>query len=71
MSYAREPAFSIELLRLQAYVNWFLAFNKHMEYFQIGAVYNNIPGDYYSTFDPFLYDYLIYFDKSTASVLLD
>lgn len=71
MSYTREPAFSIELLRLQAYVNWFLAFNKHMEYFQIGAVYNNIPGDYYSTFDPFLYDYLIYFDKSTASVLLD
>ena len=71
MSYTGEPAFSIELLRLQAYVNWFLAFNKDMEYFQIGAVYNNKPGDYYAQFDPFLFDYLIYFDKSTASVLLN
>jgi erythromycin esterase len=71
MSNTQEPAFSIELIRLQAYVNWFVAFNKEMEYFQMGAVYNNVPGDYYSTFDPFLFDYLIYFDRSTASVPLD
>ena len=71
MSYTQEPAFSIELIRLQAYVNWFVAFNKDMEYFQMGAVYSNNPGDYYSTFDPFLFDYLIYFDRSTASVLLE
>lgn len=70
MSYTREPAFSIELRRLQAYVNWFVAFNKDMEYFHIGSVYNNIPGSYYSRFDPFYYDYLIYFDKSTASMVL-
>lgn len=69
MSYTREPAFSIELLRLQAYTDWFIAFNTEMEYFQMGGVYNNNPGDYYSQFDPFFFDYLIYFDKSTASVV--
>lgn len=71
MSYTQEPAFSIEIKRLQSYLNWFVAFNKDLQYFQMGAVYNNKPGDYYSTFDPFYFDYLIYFDKSTASVLLE
>ena len=71
MSYTREPAFSIELLRLQAYTNWFIAFNKDMEYFSMGSVYNNKPGDYYTRFDPFFFDYLIYFDQSTASALLE
>jgi erythromycin esterase-like protein len=71
MSYTQEPAFSIELRRLQAYTNWFIAFNDDMEYFSMGAVYNNEPGDYYSHFDPFFFDYLIYFDRSTASVPLN
>jgi len=67
MSFTREPAFSIEIRRLQAYTNWFIAFNEDMEYFSMGAVYNNKPGDYYTYFDPFFFDYLIYFDRSTAS----
>jgi erythromycin esterase len=71
MSYTGEPAFSIELEALQNYLGWYNSFEKGMEYFQMGAIYNNNPGDYYSNFDPDLYDYLIYFDRSTASVLLN
>ncbi|MCK4879345.1 MAG: erythromycin esterase family protein [Bacteroidales bacterium] len=70
MSYTGEPAFSIELETLRNYLGWFNAFNRGMEYFQMGAVYNNRPEDYYSTFDPDLFHFIIYFDKSTASKLL-
>ena len=70
MSYTSVPAFSVEIETLRNYLGWFQAFEKGMEYFQMGAVYNNRPADYYSTFDPDLFHYIIYFDKSTASRLL-
>jgi len=70
MSYTREPALSVKIKALRNYLAWFNAFEQGLEYFQMGAVYNNRPSDYYTTFDPDLFDYIIYFDKSTASKLL-
>ncbi len=70
MSYTLEPAFSIEIEALRNYLGWYNAFEKGIEYFQMGAVYNNSPRDYYSGFDPDYYHYMIYFDKSTASEIL-
>ncbi len=71
MSYTGKAAFSVEVEALRNYLAWYNAFENYMEYFFIGSGYNNRPGDYYISFDPDLYDYLIYFDRSTASVLLD
>ena len=70
MSYTGEPAFSIELEVIRNYLGWYNAFEKGMEYFQMGSGYNNRPGDYYSTFDPDYFHYIIYFENSTASKLL-
>jgi len=70
MSYTGVPAFSIELAAIGNYVLWYKAFDAGMEYFQIGSVYTNEPADYYALFDPDFFQYIIYFDKSTASVLL-
>ena len=70
MSYTREPALSVQIEALRNYLAWFNAFEQGLEYFQMGAVYNNRPGDYYSTFAPGLFHYIIYFEKSTASILL-
>ncbi len=70
MSYTGVPAFSIELAAIRNYVLWYKAFDAGLEYFQIGSVYTNEPADYYSLFDPDFFQYIIYFDKSTASVLL-
>jgi erythromycin esterase len=70
MSYTLEPAFFIDLDILRNYLAWYNAFEEYMEYFQMGAVYNNNPEDYYSGFDPDYYHYMIYFDKSTATDLL-
>jgi hypothetical protein len=47
MSYSGEPAFSIELEVIRNYLGWYNAFEKGMEYFQMGSVYNNHPEDYY------------------------
>jgi len=70
MSYTLEPAFSIDLDVFWKYLPWYNAFEAGIEYFQMGSVYNNNPGDYYSTFDRDYYHYMIYFDKSTATDLL-
>jgi erythromycin esterase len=70
MSYTGEPAFVVEADALNNYLPWYQAFESGMEYFLIGSAYNNQPWDYYVNFDPDLYHYLIYFDRSTASDLL-
>ena len=71
MSHTGEDAFSVEIAALANYVAWYNAFENFMEYFFIGSAYNNRPEDYYINFDPDYYQYMIYFDKSTASVLLE
>lgn len=71
MSYTEHVAFSIELDALENYLAWYNAFEAGMQYFFMGSGYNNNPEDYYISFFPDLYDYLIYFENSTATVLLD
>jgi hypothetical protein len=70
MSHTGQPAFSIDISSLANYLAWYNAFEAGMDYFFMGSAYNNRPGDYYIPFDPVLYHYLIYFDKTRASVLL-
>jgi len=71
MSYTELAAFSIEMNTIANYLTWFNAFEKGMQYFFIGSAYNNNPGEYYLNFDPDLYHYLIYFENTSASVLLN
>lgn len=71
MFHADQAAFSIEINTIANYLAWYNAFENGMQYFLIGSAYNNNPGDYYLNFDPDSYDYLIYFDQTTASVLLN
>ena len=70
MSHTGQAAFSIELDALANYLAWYNAFEAGMDYFFMGSGYNNRPGDYYIHFNPGLYHYMIYFDKTRASVLL-
>ena len=70
MSYTGQAAFSIEIDALSNYVAWYNAFEAFMEYFFIGSAFNNNPENYYISFDPDLYNYLIYFDNTSASDLL-
>ena len=70
MSYSKESVFAVKIADLQKYSEWNDAFTNGIEYFQMGAVFNNKPENYYSVFNPAFFDYIIYFDKSTASVLL-
>lgn len=70
MSYAGEPAFSVEIDALRSYLGWYNAFEAGMDYFFMGSGYNNHPEDYYVDFDPDYYDHLIYFETSTATELL-
>jgi len=70
MSQSKEPVFALKIADLQKYNEWNDAFTNGMEVFALGAVFNNNPKDYYYKFNPTFFDYIIYFDKSTASVLL-
>lgn len=71
MAQSKESAFSVKIGYLLNYQEWYdaLCINK-MHFFQIGSVFNNVPQDYYSIFDPSFFDYIIFFDKSTSSVIL-
>lgn len=70
MSQSKEPVFALKIADLQKYNEWNDAFTNGIEAFTIGSVFNNNPKDYYFEFNPAFFDYIIYFDKSTASVLL-
>jgi len=70
MYQSTEAAFSVEIEKLQQYGIWNDAFVNGIEYFDIGSTYNNNLEDFYRVFSPIFYYYIIYFDKSTASILL-
>jgi len=70
MTQSKESVFSVKVGYLQNYREWNEAFANKMQYFQIGSVFNNSPQAYYSVFSPTFFDYIIYFDSSTASVIL-
>ncbi|MEM1135538.1 MAG: erythromycin esterase family protein [Bacteroidota bacterium] len=65
-----QSVFTTKVENLQKHNEWQKAFSNNLRYLQIGAVFNNQPHDYYSTFRPSLFDYIIYFDNTTASKLL-
>jgi erythromycin esterase-like protein len=68
MSKAKTEVFTVALSDLQNHDEWKKAFLRQIEYFQMGAVYNNKPTDYYGAFNAAFFDRLIYFDRTTASV---
>jgi erythromycin esterase len=70
MSQSKESVFSVNIGDLQNHKEWNDAFTSSIYYFDIGAVFNYNLADYYKVFKPTFFDFLIYFDKSTASVLL-
>jgi erythromycin esterase len=65
---AKAEVFRVALSDLQSHDEWRQAFLRKIEYFQMGALYNNNPSDYYATFNASFFDYLIYFHRTTASV---
>ena len=70
MSRGKESVFAIEIGKLEQYDSWLESISNELEYFDIGAVYNGDPGFYYKKFNPIYFEYIIYFDSTTASVLL-
>ncbi|QSE97380.1 erythromycin esterase family protein [Fulvivirga lutea] len=70
MSQGKQSVFALKTIDLQKYGEWNDAFANSIEIFEIGAAFNNNPSDYYFKFDPAFYEYIIYFDTTTASVLL-
>ena len=71
LSRAEANVFDIDLSRLNKFEVWQEAFANSQQFFDIGALFNNNPQDYYRTFNPVHYDRIIYFERSTATVLLD
>jgi hypothetical protein len=71
LSRAEANVFEIELPQLNQFEVWQEAFANSLQYFDVGAAFNNNPQDYYRTFNPVHYDRIIYFERSTATVLLD
>lgn len=72
LSYTQIPAFSVRIGDLLWQPEWLSLLNSNnLMYFQMGAVYNYKPENYYSVFNPDFFDWLIYFDQSTATVPLE
>ena len=70
MNSSNESVFSINMDLLQSYDVWMEAYSEGLEYFHIGALFNNEPQSYYRIYNPIFFDYVIYFDNTTASVQL-
>ena len=70
MANAAADNFIIDLPRLNQYEPWGEAYANTMEYFHIGALYNQNPLDYYMRFNPVYYDQMIFLERTTASVFL-
>ena len=66
--HATGEAFTVAISDLEKHSQWPAAFDDELEYFQMGAVYNGKPLDYYQPFRDAFYDRLIYFDHTTAAV---
>lgn len=70
MAQCKKPVFVVNINDLQKYSSWKDSLAHGMPYFQIGAAYNNTPSNFYGAYNPDLFDYIIYFNESTASVML-
>lgn len=67
MSHAEVPVFVVNLSHVAGHQEWNSAFGRGIEYFQMGAVYNNRPGDYYSPFKLLYFDDVIYFNNTSTA----
>ena len=67
---AEADVFTVALSDLQKHDDWRRAFLRGIEYFQIGALYNNKPSEHYLVFNVDFFDRLIYFNRTTATVLI-
>ena len=70
MSLSDSEVFSVEVEKLQEYQVWQSTFSNSLEYFDIGALYNNDPQNYYRVFNPIFFDFIIYFNRTSASKFL-
>ena len=70
MSLSNSEVFAIEVESLQEYQIWQSTFSNSLEYFDIGALYNSDPQNYYRVFNPIFFDFVIYIDRTSASVFL-
>lgn len=70
MSLAKEPVFSVRISDLESHSEWKSKFQNGIQFFQIGAVYNNKPGSYYEPFKANDFDQLIFFRETTAAAQL-
>lgn len=71
MSRAEADVFTVALSDLQKHSDWRQAFLGGMDYFQIGALYENKPAEHYLTFKVDFFDRLVYFNSTTATVLIE
>ena len=67
-SNASHATFTVAVPDLQKHKEWNDYFTQGTTYLSVGATYNNQPSDYYFGFSPTLYDRIIYFDQTNASV---
>lgn len=70
MCRSKASVFSVNIADLQKYSEWNNTFFRGIQYFHIGGSYNFNLEDYYMPYSPNLFNYLIYFDNTTASILL-
>jgi erythromycin esterase len=70
MARAESPVFIVNVTRLQRHDQWKSAFGKGMKYFQMGAVYDGFPADYYSWFDPLFFNDVIFFSNTTEAIAI-
>jgi erythromycin esterase len=69
-SHAATDVFTVAISDLQKHSEWPAAFTGGLEYFHLGAVFNNKPMEYYTPFSAAYYDRLIYFDRTQAAAQL-
>ncbi len=70
-SRATEKNFFVDMQKLSAETHWSNYLSTKLSYLSIGAIYNCHPRDYYRDFKKGNFDYMIYFDKTNASALLN
>ena len=70
MSLAKTPSFTVKISDLQDYSEWRQKFVNGIRFFQMGAVYNNNPADYYEPFNATYFDHLIFFNTTKAAAQL-
>ncbi len=70
MYLSKESVFSVKVADLQKYSEWDNALSSGIQYLCIGALYSYLPDNHYYSYNPASFNYLIYFNNTTASAFL-